>query len=101
MKKVNYPLVCVEWEDHKTTEGWTRDMDLTPPAVLSIGWLLMEDEKAILIAACLPTMQEDKEIGNTQLIIKSCILKRTIIRKGQVTKTPIEPKTKDAAPVAS
>ncbi len=70
-----YPLEYIEWVDHHATGGWTEegDLDHAPTLCKSIGWLLKEDNKAVTLAA---SISPPRTVGNTQYILKNCILKR-------------------------
>lgn len=100
MKKITFPLVYVEWKDHHASASWhdVEEIDHKPSPCLSVGWLYKEDEEGVTIVANL-SMDSDV-IGNSQYILKNCITKRTVIKKGQIEKKFVEPKIKDAAPQA-
>ena len=95
MKKITFNLEYVEWKDHHANCSWLdiEEIDHKPSPCLSVGWNYKEDEEGITLVANL-SMDSDI-VGNSQYILKNCITKRTIIRKGQITKKPVEPKTKD------
>ena len=77
-KNIKPPLSYVEWADHHANGAWQGEIDHTPAVCCSIGWLVKEDSKGLSIAAS--KGKEDKLLlGNTQYIIKSCIITRKSI----------------------
>lgn len=91
--KIKYPLVYCEWEDHHANGGWSEQADNTPAICVSVGWLVEEDNKGFTIASNLA--RDDNAMGNTQYVLKNCIVKRTLIRKAHAEKdaqTKVAPK---------
>ncbi len=69
------PLLYIEWVDHHANGAWQDEVDHTPAVCRSIGWLIKEDAKGLTLAGSKGA--EGKAIyGNTQYIIKSCVVKR-------------------------
>lgn len=64
----------VTWEDHHANGAWQDTIDHTPAICHSRGWLIKEDRKAITIAGSYTSGPD--HVGNTQYILKSCIVKR-------------------------
>jgi hypothetical protein len=74
-------LVYVEWLDHCSfTESDWKDAeefdDLEPPLVKTIGWIIREDEKVLIVVSSKYNSDEfnDKYSGE-MCIIKGCIQK--------------------------
>ena len=84
--KIKYPLLYVEWDDHHSYEGWVPEDKVinTPSACISVGWLYIEDDKGITLIS---SMGDEGQVSCTHYIIKSCITKRVVVRKGQIEKT--------------
>lgn len=79
---MKHPVVIVEWLDACVRMGWTNshsDADLSP--VLSIGFLLYEDDKRIKIAQsnCV-----DLTFGEIMTIPQCLIIKRKTLRVGKI-----------------
>lgn len=51
--KFPFPLVQIDWEDAQTGHGWEHEEDITVdiPVVTTIGFLIKENEKGIVIAS--------------------------------------------------
>lgn len=80
-KNIKPPLLYVEWADHHANGSWQTEVDHTPIICCSVGWLVKEDRHGVSIVGSRGT--EDKSqatIGNSQYIIKSCILKRQTLK---------------------
>ena len=78
-------LWYVEWIDHCSQRegGWkSKESVLTPVTILSIGWVLSEDETSIYM--CNHLDPEDFEHIGGQCVVKSCITKAVRIKKGWI-----------------
>lgn len=87
---MRYPwnLCLVEWKDHVSDSGgWVDSMAAVtrkPAMCLTVGWLIFEDEEGIALVSCIdPVTPEVGQVGGTQYILKNCITKTTILRKGK------------------
>lgn len=84
--KSKYPLVEVEWDDHSNYAGW-KDIDdvkdLPTPSVASVGYLIYEDKKRIILGASIYVNEELEDYQNcqTMIILKGTVTKRKILRK--------------------
>lgn len=87
--KINFPLIYVVWKDHNADGSWAdeKDFEHGPSICHSIGWLFKEDEEGLTIISNLA----DAQISNRQYILKNCITRRTVIRKGSLSKTEVKP----------
>lgn len=74
------PLVYVEWHDHHGAQEWQNSEDVkhSPFLCKSVGWLFHDSASGITIYSS----EYDNVVGNTQYIIKSCITKYQVLRKG-------------------
>ncbi len=72
-------LLYVEWLDHHADGAWQSKIDHTPAVCQSWGMLAQEDQRAITLGASFSPGPDTW--GNTQYILKSCIIKREIIRR--------------------
>ena len=77
-KVVKYPLLFIEWLDHHACGAWTEKVDHAPSVCYSIGWLVKEDRIAITLASSLSPPPGPDVYGNTQYLLKRCIVKRKV-----------------------
>jgi len=87
--KIPFPLVLIEWEDHWGDGKWVSPdkMEMKPELCLTVGWLVKEDEKGVMLASCIdPKDPETGAMGSTQYVVKSCIVSQKVLRKGKSTK---------------
>lgn len=77
VRKQKYPfsLVQVEWKDAQTGHGWEHEEDLTIdiPVVITVGFLIKEDDNGILIASSVGT---DRHSNARIVIPKGMIVSR-------------------------
>lgn len=71
------PIYLVQWEDSETEDGWPGESDwdkgLNFPLVTSIGWLIKESDKGIVLAI---SYDPDGDRANPIIFIPySCIKK--------------------------
>ena len=80
-----HPLIYVEWEDHHSNGGWQEldAIDSDPLTAVSVGWLVCETEKTLVIAGSKAMFVDSysSPFSNTTTILKSNILKRIKLRK--------------------
>ena len=79
-KNIKPPLIYVEWADHHANGAWQSEIDHTPAICCSVGWLIKEDRRGLSVAGSKGTDDKPPLHGNSQYIIKSCILKRETIK---------------------
>lgn len=94
---MKYPLVYIEWDDHHSNDGWQAEADVkhSPAPCRSVGWLYKEDEKGVTIVGSV----NDTDVGNNLYIVRSCITKYKVLRKGKNEKHKPPPKgTKESGP---
>lgn len=74
--KHHYPIEYVEWDDHYSVDAWTEiaEHDNTAMKVISVGYLIKEDKKAITLA--LNIGDGGKTVSCAMIIIKAQIIKR-------------------------
>jgi hypothetical protein len=79
-------LVHIEWNDHHMKESWCDDVNAFhgPAKVQTVGWIVKEDEMGCTIAQSISAddelTHEPGEPGNLLYLVKSCIVRRTIIQ---------------------
>lgn len=72
-------LVLVEWDDHYHIGGWNREPQPTDPVrIISVGWVVEEDKKMLVISEskCFQDGDRPNGVGQLRGIIKSTITKR-------------------------
>jgi hypothetical protein len=76
-----YPLVCVEWDDHKGDHSWMHedDVDNEPLHCVSVGWFFFKNKKTLTLIGAMCDINDT--IGTTQTILCSCITKLTVLQK--------------------
>jgi hypothetical protein len=81
---VDRPLIYVEWEDHHSTDGWQAEDEVQeePMLACSVGWLYKEDDKGIMMTGSI-AQESTKPFSDMRYILKNCIKKRIVIRKGK------------------
>lgn len=80
-RKINNKVFeAVTWEDHSSGGAWVSDdaINLIPPKVTSVGFVLVEDKKLLVLAQAYEP--ETKQSFNRSYILKKCITKRRRIR---------------------
>jgi len=70
-------LVIVEWEDIYSETGWCEDKDLHCPVFRTVGFLVKQDKKRIIIADTEPDQ------GTLTVFPRGCILKIEEISNGK------------------
>ena len=73
------PLLYIEWLDHHANGAWQDKVDHTPAICQSYGILVKEDRRAITIAGSFSPGPDT--FGNTQYILKNCIIKKAIVAR--------------------
>jgi hypothetical protein len=75
-------FVHIEWNDHHMEGNWYADVDAFhgPAKVQTVGWIIREDSMGLTIAQSVSTDDEPGEPGNLLYIVKSCIIKRTVLK---------------------
>lgn len=78
---VKLPLTYVEWDDHHSNDDWQaeEDFDLAPRVVYSVGWLVKEDDRVIMLATTVDPISV-RPYANTITILKATIRKRKLVR---------------------
>lgn len=73
------PLIEVTWLDHHANGSWQGDPDHKPAVCFSVGWLWKEDKTGLTLR-CSYSPGGGAENGNSQYIIKRCIIGRREIK---------------------
>lgn len=73
--KYPFPLVEVKWRDAQTSHGWDHidDVELEVPVVTTVGFLVKEDENAIMVAS---SVGDDKHTNARMLIPIGMVVSR-------------------------
>jgi hypothetical protein len=73
--KYPFPLIHIEWKDAQTGHGWEHEEDLTIeiPIVITVGFLIKENEDGVLIASSVGT---DRHSNARIVIPKGMIVSR-------------------------
>jgi len=75
MKKQNYPLIIVEWNDVSTHDGWRSTKEIAKKSKLwkakMVGWEIARDKNKIVIA----TAFSETECNGRRTIPIGCINK--------------------------
>ena len=83
------PIVIITWIDAETTHGWqdNSDTDTSHTEVLTIGFLISEDEKSVVVASSV----SDTSNNSRMKIPRGMILSMTEIAapKKTVRKKPV------------
>lgn len=74
-------MLIVKWKDHAGEAGWKEDVkDFHSPALVkSVGWLLKEDDEGITLSGA--RASDGSQISQLQYLLKSCIIKRTVVKE--------------------
>lgn len=79
-----HPLVLVCWEDITSAyEGAWFDLeaDLRPATVYTVGWLIRETDKHLILAGTIGEHSGDVEYSGDTLIPKGCAIDVQVLRK--------------------
>lgn len=81
-------LWYVEWEDHHSQDSWVsdEDVDAEPITAQTIGWLLKETDKVIVLFSNYAGKDNSKPYSNTMTILKKTILRRAALRAAPTKK---------------
>lgn len=86
-KTVPYPLVQIIWKDHHADDRtWVlkHEIENLPEYCMSIGWIYKEDDEGVSIVRDIdPNDPANGSVGGVMYILKNCITKMTILRKGK------------------
>lgn len=76
--KYPFPLVEIKWRDAQTSHGWDHadDVDLEVPVVTTIGFLVKEDEHALMVAS---SVGDDKHTNARMLIPIGMVVSRKVL----------------------
>lgn len=76
-----FPLVYIEWDDHKSSEAWHDhgEVDNQPVKCQSVGWEFKSDDKLVTITSCV----NDQDQLSYQTILRACITKYQVLRKAK------------------
>jgi hypothetical protein len=83
-----HPMVRVEWEDHTSLGGWQTMGEVgkeTALGCVSIGYVVREDEKMMVLAGSFDTKYTDgrgHDVNHCHIILKSGVLKVERLRVG-------------------
>lgn len=69
-----YDMVIVRWLDHTGDSAWLNMKqieDAKPAEVVTVGWIILEDDKYIKIA---DSLVDDGTYGGMSLILKECVI---------------------------
>jgi len=72
--------ILVEWEDHFSCQGWQQETNSNPVLVSSLGWIIKETPKMLVLAQNGTKEDMKAGFGNNIAIIKKCIVKRKILK---------------------
>lgn len=89
--KPPYQLVEVKWDDAASnSEAWVHKDDMeAPEQVITIGFVIKEDERAVYIASSVANDEDHEEtVGNTMTIPKGMIVSRRNIRISDASRKP-------------
>lgn len=71
-------LVLVTWLDAHAASGWddVKNVDLKPDVVLSVGWVVSDNDKSIVLAADVDhkALGRKKDVNRTLLVPKGMVL---------------------------
>lgn len=70
----DYKLCVVEWYDAQGDTRWVsaeEAMEMEPPLIRSIGWLLRQDEKKLVI--CNSMDYDSGDVGGRDVIPMGCV----------------------------
>ncbi len=76
VQKEERQLVTIKWTDIIQTADWTPPDEVTCPEILSVGWLISQDEKEIKIGN---TIGEDDVPYGITAFPKGCVLEINFI----------------------
>ncbi len=83
MKKLP-PIVCIAWEDPCNYSEWAYKQDAekkTASEVLSIGFLVKEDDQYITLALDISIDEDDDEQFNSYAVVpKVCVRRRRTVK---------------------
>ena len=73
-KKKKLTATRIRWRDHNSVNGWARRGSYKPTAVVvdSLGWLLEENDEAVLLAMSVTGESACEYLS----ILKECIIDR-------------------------
>lgn len=73
--KYPFPLVEIKWRDAQTSHGWEHmeEVELEVPVVTTVGFLVKEDEHAIMVAS---SVGDDKHTNARMLIPTGMVVSR-------------------------
>ena len=77
-KKYPFPLVQIDWKDAQTDHGWEyeEDLKIEVPVVITVGFLVKENDEAVLIASSVGT---DRHSNRRVIIPKGMVIARKVL----------------------
>lgn len=76
-QEIKLPFYIVKWRDHTAvSREWTHieDIEVKVVEVMTSGWVVKEDDIAIVLAQNIGT---NSMVGESMTILKSCIVEQT------------------------
>ena len=76
IQKEEWKLVTIKWTDIIQTSDWTPANEVSCPELMSVGWLVSQDDKEIKIGG---TIGEDDAPYGITAFPKGCVLEINFI----------------------
>ncbi len=76
IQKEEWKLVTIKWTDIIQTSDWTPANEVSCPELISVGWLVSQDDKEIKIGG---TIGEDDAPYGITAFPKGCVLEINFI----------------------
>jgi len=74
-KKATYRAALVVWLDSFRVDGWVFSPDIKPGKIWSLGWVLKDREKYIVLSCSVGLAKGEKDQYNSPISIpKSCVI---------------------------
>lgn len=74
-----YPVNEVHWNDAITSYGWTGDDGTDDPLIKSIGWLVHEDDKVVVLSTSISS--HDSVVDKIQILKSSIVARWEVVLK--------------------
>jgi len=74
-------IYLIEWEDIQAYAGWQDISSYGTSRAISVGFLLRDDDKSLVLAGTLCQETGGEEANNAIVIPQGCVTKKTCLTK--------------------
>ena len=66
---MKYQLRIIKWADSYTIDGWNKEINLDPCIVISVGWVVKEDDIHIALAPTISNFEDEPDSKYAEVLV--------------------------------